>query len=265
MANKSLKNILLAGTAAALLSTPSLAQTYVDITSDIGTFQPVTLGDDVSLDPCGSRITTTSNSNLASLCDITSGTSNVSLYYLISKDSVTHSLSFGTLFDGIQSTIDSSIVNPSGGTTNVGSASAAAILSSPAAVSTGAGTLFSTAGTYVVSLIATIKSGSSGNTGVFNVGNNAYRGGGDSGLLLSNTGLDVNGSTVGNFDGITIGSLAVISGSNPADGNTARNVSISQTTLVVNPVASVPEPSSMAMLLGGLLFGWRTHRRKKLA
>lgn len=245
-----------------MLSAPSFGQSYVDITSDIGTFQPVTLGENVSLDPCGSYISFAGSQNtLNGLCDVTGGTENIGLYYLISSGSVTHSLSFGSIFDGIETTIANSIVNPSGGSTVVGSSSAG-ILSSPASVATGIGSLFSTAGTYVISLITTIKSGSSGSTGVFNIGSNQYRGGGDSGLELSNTGIDVNGSTIGNFDGIDIGTLAVISGGNPRAGNGLRNVGFSQTTLVVNEAVSVPEPSGLLLLLSGLLFGWRTHRKK---
>lgn len=262
MIKTSLKRLALVGAATCMLTAPSYGQAYVDITSDVGTFQPVTLGENVSLDPCGSYISFAGSQNtLNGLCDITSGTQNVGLYYLISSGSVTHSLSFGTIFDGIATTIANSIVNPSGGTNNVGSSSAG-ILSTPASVATGVGSLFSTAGTYVISLVATIASGSSGNTGVFNIGNSSYRGGGDSGLLLSGTGLDVNGTTVGNFDGVTVGTLAVVSGGNPAAGNGLRNVAISQTTLVVNEAIAVPEPSGLFLLLSGLLFGWRTHRKK---
>jgi len=262
MIKTSLKRLMLAGAATCMMTVPSFGQAYVDITSDVGTFQPVTLGEDISLDPCGSYISFAGSTNtLNGLCDVTGGTENVGLYYLISSGSVTHSLSFGSIFDGIETTIANSIVNPSGGSNVVGSSSAG-ILSSAASVATGVGSLFSTAGTYVISLIATVRSGSSGNTGVFNIGNSSYRGGGDSGLLLANTGLDVNGSTIGNFDGITIGSLAVVSGGNPAAGNGLRNVGFSQTTLVVNDAISVPEPSGLLLLLSGLLFGWRTHRKK---
>lgn len=257
-----LKKLAIAGSLGAIASSSAIATTAADVTADVGTFQPITLGDSISLDPCGTILTIAANggsqSSLGSICNITSGAvGNVGFYYLISSGSTTHSLVYGSDFDGLSSTINSSIVNPSGGTTTTVTNDPTLLINSPATFSTGAGTLFSTAGTYVISLVAAINQ-----SGSFTVGGSSYTGQIDTGLTASGTGIDVNGASVGNFDGIDIGTLGFVNSSNPADGNGLRNVSISQTTLVVNAPVSVPEPSSLAVLLGGLLFGWRTHRRK---
>lgn len=249
---------------AASIAVPVTAQIAADISADVGTFQPITLGEDINLDPCGTNLTIAANggaqTSLGSICGITSGVAgNVGFYYLVSSGSTTHSLVYGSDFDGLDSSITNSIVNPSGGTRTVVTNDPALVMNSPATFSTGAGTLFSTAGTYVVSLVAAINQ-----TGSFTVAGTSYTGKGDTGLTASGTGIDVNGANVGNFDGINIGALGLVNTYNTASGDGFRNVSISQTTLVVNSAVSVPEPSSLAVLLAGLLFGWRMHQRKRL-
>lgn len=264
MLKASVKRFSITMAALAAVSTSSIGQGYLDISSDIGTFQPVTLGDDISLDPCGSRLSIASSQlpqvDVGSVCDITSGDNHIGIYYLVSSGTTTHSLVYGNFFDGYNNSINGSIVNPSGGSTTTVTNNAAAILSSPATLSTGAGTLFSSAGTYVISLITGIRGGQSP---TISIGGTTYNTGDDTALTLDDTGFDINGASVGNFDNITLGSFGLLNqGSGFAIDNGRRNVAFSQTTIVVNDVASVPEPSSLAVLLGGLLFGWRTHRKR---
>jgi len=261
-----LKRLMLAGAASCMLSAPSYGQTYVDIESDVGTFQPVTLGENISLDPCGSQFTQQVDGSSApqvsvgSVCSNTSNAQQVSFHYLISSGATTYALRFGRGFDGVIRDIKNRIVNPSGGTFTDISGSSVGISNSPYSLATGVGSLFSTAGTYVISLIASVRQN---NNSVININGSTYAAGTDRGLQLTGTGIDVNGVMVGNFDGNLIGNLGTVnSPTNPADANGRRNLAISQTTLVVNDVVSVPEPSGLLLLLGGLLFGWRSHRKK---
>lgn len=241
--------ILAAGTL--MLAIPSHArQPYVDVTSDVGTFQPVTLGEDINVSPCGSTVSTTNQSFLNSICDV-GYPDGFSLHYLISFEGITSALSFGTAGTGVTDSIATLAANNSGTVQSLGNTAAGL---TDVALSTGVGSLFSTAGTYVISLVTAIQAQA-------NVIDN-IRGGGDSGLVLSNTGFDINGATVGNFDGVTIGTLGVVSGGNPAAGNGRRDVAFSQATIVIE-AATVPEPSSWLMLLTGLvLIGRRQFSRR---
>lgn len=266
MNETSLKRLILAGVATCMLSAPSYGQTYVDIESDVGTFQPVTLGENISLDPCGSQFTQQVDGSSApqvsvgSVCSNTSNAQEVSFHYLISSGATTFALRFGRGFDGVIRDIRDKIATPSGGTFSSISGSSVGISNTPYSLATGAGSLFSTAGTYVISLIASVRQN---NSSVININGSSYAAGTDRGLQLTGTGIDVNGVMVGNFNGLLIGNLGTVnSHTNPADADGRRNLSISQTTLVVNDVVSVPEPSGLLLLLGGLLFGWRLHREK---
>ncbi|WP_262694497.1 PEP-CTERM sorting domain-containing protein [Kordiimonas aquimaris] len=241
--------ILTAGTL--LLSMPSQArQPYVDVTSDIGTFQPVTLGEDINVSPCGSTVSTTNQSFLNSICNV-GYPDGFSIHYLISFGGITSALSFGTAGTGVTDSIATLVANRGGTVQSLGNTAAGL---TNVALSTGIGSLFSTAGTYVISLVTAIQA--EANT-IDNI-----RGGGDSGLVLANTGFDINGASVGSFDGVTIGTLGVVSGGNPSAGNGRRDVAFSQATIVVE-AAAVPEPSSWLMLLMGLmLIGRRQFSRR---
>lgn len=256
-----IKYSALVGAAVFITATPSYGQAYVDTKSDIGTFQPVTLGDNISLDPCGSTVTRQINNNPApqlsvgSICDV-SNTVDVGVYYLISSGSTTNALRFSAFFDGINNSAGA-ITGASGGSvTGVGASSL--ILSSPYALATGAGSLFSTAGTYVISMITVLRSNTN-----FTIGGTTYRSGGDPGLEIVGSGFDVNGAMVGDFNGTTIGVLANGSNAvtNPTTANGRRNTGFSQTTLIVNEAVTVPEPSSWLVLLTGLFFMRWFHQR----
>ncbi|WP_262694498.1 hypothetical protein [Kordiimonas aquimaris] len=233
----------LAGIGLLMLSAPSHAQTVgIDVTSDIGTFQPVALGEDISLSPCGSNIVRGNGAFISSLCD-TGSPDAFSVNYLISFGGTTSALSFGTGANGVSAGVAALVAGAGGVVLSQGATAGA--LSSPLTLATGVGSLFSTAGTYVISLIISVRNG-----GTINVANGPnQRPFGDGGLELANTGFTINGASVGNFDGTVIGTLG---GNVPATANGSRNVAFSQATIVVE-AASVPEPSSIVMLLMALI------------
>lgn len=239
MANRFTQYIAAVALALLGLSETSFArQPYVDITSDIGTLAPVALGEDISLSPCGSNVTTTSSSTIASICS-TVHPDEWSINYLVSFGGTTSALTFGTGGTGVPSSIASLVSGEGGIVQSLGSAAAGL---GTAAIATGAGTLFSTVGTYVISLITAVD-----NDAIL-TGLNG-RPGADGGLVISDSGLTVNGATIGNFDGTTIGTLGVVSGGNPSAGNGRRNVAFSQATITITEAVTVPEPSTWLMLL----------------
>lgn len=255
----SVKSIVAIATAVVGLSTAAQArQPYVDITSDIavtsnlGSLQPVALGEDFTLSPCGSNVTTTSASPIDSICN-TVHPDEWSINYLISFGGTTSALTFGTGGDGVAASV-ATLVGSEGGTVqSLGNAAAGL---GPVSFSTGVGTLFSTVGTYVISLITAVDDDA------ILTGLNG-RPGQDGGLVISDSGLTVNGATVGNFDGTTIGTLGVVSGGNPSDGNGRRNVAFSQATLVVTEAITVPEPSAYLLLLMALgMMTWQQRRQQ---
>lgn len=244
---------LLTGLATALvLASNANAQTIgVDIDSVLPAFQPVALGENIDLNPCGSSVLRGNTTQvLNSICS-TSEPDRFSVNYLISRAGTTSALTFGTAGQGVAASI-ASLVSGAGGTVqSLGNAAAGLGTNS---IATGAGTLFSTAGTYVISLITAVQGGitiiepNAANQRTFN----------DNGLEISNSGFSINGATVGNFDGTVIGNL---SGGVAATANGLRNVGFAQATIVVQP-ASVPEPSSLFVLASGLV-GFASHRRRK--
>ena len=74
----------------------------------------------------------------------------------------------------------------------------------------------------------------------------------------SNTGFDINGITVGNFDGRSFGE-------GRGRGNGAANLGFSQTTLTVENAVSVPEPPGFMLLLAALAMIGLYGRRRKAA
>ncbi len=229
-------------------------QPYIDINADIGPLAPVALGENINLSPCGSEVTTTNSSTIVSICN-TIHPDEWSINYLVSFGGITSALTFGTGGDGVPGSI-SSLVSGAGGV--VQAMGSAAVGLGTASIATGAGTLFSTAGTYVISLITAV------NNDAILTGVNG-RPGRDGGLLISDSGLTVNGATVGNFDGTTIGTLDFISGGNPAAGNGRRNVAFAQATLVITEAITVPEPSTLLMLLLALVVMGRFQMRGQFA
>ncbi len=235
-----------------IVASSASAQTIgVDINANLSSFQPVALGENITLDPCGSNVVR-GNSSVAlnSICS-SSEPDRFSVNYLISRAGTTSALTFGTGGQGVASSIASLVASAGGTVQSLGTAAAGF---GPTAIATGAGTLFSTAGTYVISLITAVQGGvtivepNAANQRTFN----------DNGLEIAGSGFSINGATVGNFDGSVIGNL---SGGIAATANGLRNVAFAQATIVVEAV-SVPEPSSIFVLASGLL-GLAWHRRRR--
>ena len=263
--NLFIKTLAVAG----LLSFTSTAQAQtigVDVSSDIGTFSPVALGTSLDLDPCGSSVTTGQGAFLNSVCD-TARPDLFSVNYVISTASTTSVLSFGTGGSGLFAdagdtspapTTVNSLVTGGGVFQSLGTA--ASIFANPFSLSLADGvgsSIFSTAGTYVISLIVAADSNVT-----FSQGNGTNQRTFRDGLLQvanGSTGFDVNGVSVGNFDGRSFGA-----GRGRQNGQ--ANVGLSQTTLTVNGAVSVPEPSSFLLLLAALaMIGFFSLRREQSA
>lgn len=252
-------------TAAGLLAASSgtNAQTIgVDVSSDIGLFAPVALGTSLDLDPCGSSVTRGSGQFLNSVCD-TARPDLFSVNYVISTASTTSVLSFGTGGSGLFAdagdaspapTTVNSLVTGGGVFESLGSA--VSIFENPFSLSLSSGvgaSIFSTAGTYVISLIVAADSNVTFSQGD-GTNQRTFR---DGLVQIGNgeTGFDINGVSVGNFDGRSFGS-------GRGRGNGQANVGLSQTTLTVNGVVTVPEPSNWALLLMAMLgMGYAQRRR----
>lgn len=244
------------------LSPTANAQTIgVDVSSDVGLFAPVAVGSSLDLDPCGSSVTRGTGQFLNSVCD-TARPDLFSVNYVISTASTTSVLSFGTGGSGLfadsgdtspASTTVNSLVSGGGVFQNLGTA--ASIFTNPFSLSLSSGvgsSIFSTAGTYVVSLIVAVESNVTFAQGD-GTNQRTFR---DGLLQIGNgeTGFDINGVSVGNFDGRSFGS-------GRGRGNGEANVGLSQTTLTVNDAVTVPEPSSWMLLITALLMIGYFHKR----
>lgn len=251
--NKILQKLI--AISAVLISTSmgaSARQPFVDVSSNLGALEPVALGEDISLSPCGSDFTLFDATPIQSLCS-TANPDALSINYLISFGSTTSALTFGSGGRGVADSINS-IVGGSGGTVqSLGSATDGL---GTVNFSTGVGTLFSTVGTYVISLITAVDDSQT-------LADPSGRTGRDSGLLITDSGLTINGASVGNFDGTIIGTLGNVSNRAPTDGNGRRNVAFSQATVVISEAVTVPEPSTYLMLLLAMLFVYRRQMNKR--
>ncbi|PCI63794.1 MAG: hypothetical protein COB37_04190 [Kordiimonadales bacterium] len=193
---------------------------YVDVQSDAGTYDPIALGEDLTLDACGSTVHRASATlpSLPSygLCDFTD-LSDFELTWQISFESVTTTLA---------SYSGNSVVNGLAPT-----------------FATGAGSLFASAGSYIISLIVDIPDS---NAWISLPDGRWARGGCDAGI---------------NIDGVQYGGTGCTSSTSP-NSNGFRNTGFASTTLVVNAV-SVPEPSSALLLLPALALIIRRQRRNR--
>lgn len=249
-----LKSIVFAVTALAVAGHAHARTIGVDVTSALGAFEPLALGESLDLNPCGSNVVRGNSSQVFNSICSTSEPDRFSINYLISRAGTTSALTFGTAGQGVSDSI-ASIVNSSGG--SVQSLGATSDGLGTVSVATGSGTLFSTAGTYVISLITAMQGG----VIISQTNDLNQRTYGDNGLEISGSGFSVNGATVGNFDGTLIGNLG---GRIASTANGLRNVAFAQATLVVEAV-TVPEPAGMAIFATGLAGIAFARRRKALA
>ncbi|MBL4789398.1 MAG: PEP-CTERM sorting domain-containing protein [Kordiimonadaceae bacterium] len=222
---KLLKAAAFAATLAACTSVSANATYYyyyVDVLADAGTYDPIALGDDITLDACGSTVhqavATLPSPRSNDLCDFRD----------LSDFELTWQVSFESITTTLASYSGSSTVN---GLTPT--------------FSTGVGSLFASAGSYIISLIVDIPDGYT------------Y-------IYLPDGYYGVGGCDAGiNIDGEQYGAVGCTS-TTSANINGLRNTGFDSTTLVINAV-SVPEPSSALLLLPALALIIRRQRRRRKA
>ncbi|UTW60291.1 hypothetical protein KFE96_08240 [Kordiimonas sp. SCSIO 12603] len=142
---------------------------YIDVESDPGTYNPVTLGDDVNVSACGSSVNDVTYGGSYGLC---------TLSYL-GEFSLTWQLSLNNTVVSTTTYSGSNAVNGLNHT-----------------IATGAGTAITVAGTYTLGLIIDIPDSYDW---ILLPNNYWYRAGSDSGIII-------NGVTYGNYSGYSSGS-----------------------------------------------------------
>lgn len=234
-----ISGLKLLAAATAFLGFTSLSETanartfdfYTDTFSDVGSYAPVGLGEDININACGSALIRgpVTGSNIGtqprwSLCDIPD-LSSFELTYYVSEASATALTSANIIasFSG---------ADVLGGLTT--------------SFSTGAGTVFSSPGNYLLGLAITLPQGEL----VALANGDIVTPGGDCGLITSLITFQPSGCTI-------------IPNSNQPQINGARDTGFATTTITVTP-AAVPEPAS-ALLLLPLLLGLAYFRAQQPA
>ncbi len=230
-----LKSIFVAGAAlcSSIFSVSAEARTfdfYIDVLSDPGIYDPITLGEDLNIDACGTSIlrgpVTAANVATAerwSLCDITD-VSAFELTYYVSESSTT-------------ALTPSNIIGSFSGT-NVASGLAPTF-------ATGLGTAFAAPGTYWISLVVTLPVGAL----VTIPGGDVVTPGSDCGLI----------TPVGTF---APSGCTVPQSSSQPQINGARDTGFAATAIVAN-AATVPEPAAALLLIPALTLVAMRRRKKQ--
>ncbi|UTW59911.1 hypothetical protein KFE96_06305 [Kordiimonas sp. SCSIO 12603] len=204
---------------------------YTDTFSDVGTYAPVGLGEDLTINACGSALIQgpVTGANIGtqprwSLCDIPD-LSSFELTYYASEASATALTAANIIatFSG---------ADVAGGLTTT--------------FATGAGTVFSSPGNYLLGLAITLPQGEL----VALANGDIVTPGGDCGLITSLITFQPAGCTI-------------IPNSNQPQINGARDTGFATTTITVEP-AAVPEPSAILLLLP-LMFGLAYFRQQRPA
>lgn len=200
-----------------------------DIEADAGSFGPVALGEDISLDACGSELVLVNYPTFrSSICDVT----NIAVYSVnwFAKNIGTGAFSW--LTGGLGTDDDPDLSTIPAGT---------AAANSQTTTSTGAGSFFSSVGTYAI--------------GVYVAATNYSASWED----VSNGSFTLNRYVYLSGDSTT--SLAMAESWNGELNNGANWSSNFEVTAAV----SVPEPESLFVLLPALaLLGMRERRRRKI-
>ena len=221
---KMIKNIAAAGALAVVTSVAANATFLgIDVFSDPGTYNPVALNDNIQLNACGSDVR-------QSVGPGSTPASNRIFGLCTLTDLSDFTLTWNVTFQGITSTLASytgaNVANGLNATFN-----------------TGVGTLFSAVGTYTIGLIVDIPS-----TNAQFVLPNGW-----TGSSQCDAGITING--------ITYGTTPTCSLSFSPNVNGFRNTGYAETNLTIQP-ASVPEPSSAALLLLPAFAAIALRRRK---
>lgn len=210
-----------------------------EVEADAGSFEPVVLGEDISLDACGSELLLANYPSWrSSICDVT----NIALYSVnwFAKNIGTGAFSW--LTGGLGSDEDPDLSTIPAGT---------AAANSQTTTATGSGSFFSSVGTYAIGVYVAGTNYGSGYETVSNGTYNFYSHG-NFGPNFANT-----LSTAFSQNGVN---------NNVANNNVANNNGANwSSSFEVTAAVSVPEPESLFVLLPALvLLGMRERRRRKI-
>lgn len=210
------------------ISSGAHAQFFWDVEANAGTFAPVVLGEDISLDACGSRLFVVGFSQFGtSLCNVVNQSLFSVNWFATNEDTG----AFSWLTGGLTEADNNNLAGiPSGG--------AAANLQT--ATSTGAGTFFNSVGTYSVGLYV---SGT----------NNA-----------SLTESISNGGTPFNFNANFGPDFAnTLADATSQNGTLNNGASIGASFTISAPPVTVPEPMPLLLLIPALLFMARREKKRR--
>ncbi len=212
------------------MTTSASATFYWDVTADAGSFAPVVLGDDISLDACSSRLHVANNPSGAgtSVCNLV----NVSLFSVnwFAKNITTGAFSW--LTGGLGSNQNPNLYSLPNGT---------AAANSQTTTATGSGTFFDSVGTYAI--------------GVYVASTTTYTNFTES---ISNGGAPFNYTA--SFGGDFTSSLSSAFNSNGYLNNAAAWSS----NFTISEPVTVPEPEAVFLLLSGFgMIAMRERRRRR--
>ena len=226
---KSLATSLFTLFSSALASSGAHAQFFWDVEANAGTFAPVALGEDISLDACGSRLFVVGFSEFGtSLCNVT----NQSLFSVNWFATNVDTGAFSWLTGGLTEAVNDNLAS-------VPTGSAAANLQTT--TSTGAGSFFNSVGTYAIGLYV---SGT----------NNA-----------SLTESISNGGTPFNFNanfGPDFGNT--LTQATNQNGTLNNGANLSAGFAITAPPVTVPEPMQLLMLIPALFLVARRETRRRM-
>ena len=221
--------------AASLLVSSGASATYnsyaVDVEADAGSYSPVVLGENISLDACGSTLFLVNYSSYTSpLCELT----NIGLFSVNWFAKNVGTGAFEWLTGGLGTDQDPDLSTIPAGT---------AAANSQTTVATGSGTFFDSVGTYQIGVYV------AGGTGYTNF------------VEQYTSPYDSNTYNLNSYFGNDFASSLAMAESWNGEKNNGANWSSS---FEVTAPVSVPEPESILMLLPALaLMGIRERRRRR--
>lgn len=212
------------------VSSSAQATFYWDVSADAGSFAPVVLGEDISLDGCGSRLFVVGYTPYGtSMCDMM----NLSLFGAnwFAKNLDTNAFSWLTGNLGTDPNID---------VLNIPVNTAAANLQTT--VSTGAGSFFSSAGTYQI--------------GLYVAGTTNH---------VSFSEIISNGGTPFSFNASLGSDYATTLSQAISQNGTLNNAAAWGASFTISDPVTVPEPGQLLLLAPALVLIARRQRRKRIA